>query len=427
MAKTLFRKEALAAASKMETVPEAMRVTGSVTRISSVVIALAILLSIGWAMVVRVPIHVSGYGLLVAEDGVLISTVPSTSSGLVAKVLVHKNQVVSEGARLATLRLTDREAELHKQERELTLLKSSTSDKEALLKSQTARKLATAEDTVVAQEERISILKSRRDRLVERQKTLAGLQSKGVVSQETLVNAHFTADEAEDALASAKAELIQKQTEIQTIKFSQANEILENRLEIERQEADLAATKEAIDKDSEVLADIAGKVVRINTRPGALVSSGETLFEITPRTEGTLKAVAYISMDEGKRLKQDDEVLLTPSSLPTDLHAQMIGSVAGISPLPISREALKQSIGDDGLIEMITAKGAVFEVWIDLSPSKNTASGYLWTSKEAEGLTLSSGTSFSASIRIEQRPLLALAIPALKRFLGEATDSWAGR
>nr|WP_319485918.1 NHLP bacteriocin system secretion protein [uncultured Cohaesibacter sp.] len=427
MAKTLFRKEALAAASKMETVPEAMRVTGSVTRFSSVVIALAILLSIGWAMVVRVPIHVSGYGLLVAEDGVLISTVPSTSSGLVAKVLVHKNQVVSEGARLATLRLTDREAELHKQERELTLLKSSTSDKEALLKSQTARKLATAEDTVVAQEERISILKSRRDRLVERQKTLAGLQSKGVVSQETLVNAHFTADEAEDALASAKAELIQKQTEIQTIKFSQANEILENRLEIERQEADLAATKEAIDKDSEVLADIAGKVVRINTRPGALVSSGETLFEITPRTEGTLKAVAYISMDEGKRLKQDDEVLLTPSSLPIDLHAQMIGTVAGISPLPISREALKQSIGDDGLIEMITAKGAVFEVWIDLSPSKNTASGYLWTSKEAEGLTLSSGTSFSASIRIEQRPLLALAIPALKRFLGEATDSWAGR
>nr|WP_321462921.1 NHLP bacteriocin system secretion protein [uncultured Cohaesibacter sp.] len=427
MASTLFRKEALAAASKIETVPEAMRVTGSAIRISSILIALAIVLSIGWAMVVRVPIHVSGFGLLVAEDGVLISSAPSTSSGYVAKILVRKNQTVSQGTLLATLRLTDREAELHKQERELTLLKSSKKDREAILKSQTALKLATAEDGVAAQKERIRYLTSKRDWLLDRQKTLTGLHDKGIISQETLANAHLTADASEDALASAKSELIQQQTEIQTIKFAQANEILENKLEIERQEADLMATREAISKDSEITADITGEVVRINTHPGKLVSTGETLFEITPRTEGALKAVAFVPMDEGKRLKLDDRVLLTPSSLPSAMHAQMIGSVAEISPLPISKEALRQTVGDDGLIEMITAHGAVFEVWIDLPVSQNTGNGYLWTSNEASDLTISSGTSFSASITVEQRPLLALAIPALKRFLGEPTNLWAGR
>jgi hypothetical protein len=53
--------------------------------------------------------------------------------------------------------------------------------------------------------------------------------------------------------------------------------------------------------------------------------------------------------------------------------------------------------------------------------------GYAWTGAPPPGVTLSPGTPLSADVTVERRPLLALAVPALKRFLHLEADDWTGR
>jgi len=51
--------------------------------------------------------------------------------------------------------------------------------------------------------------------------------------------------------------------------------------------------------------------------------------------------------------------------------------------------------------------------------------GYLWTSANASTVRLTPGTPLNAHVTVEHTPLLALAIPALKRFIGLTTEGWA--
>ena len=53
--------------------------------------------------------------------------------------------------------------------------------------------------------------------------------------------------------------------------------------------------------------------------------------------------------------------------------------------------------------------------------------GYVWTSARAPAVSLTPGTPLSARVTVEHTPLLALAVPALKRLIGLATDDWVDK
>ncbi len=427
MSNRIFRKEALEAAGQIEQVQTSMRVTRSFTRIAIGAVALAILAAIGWSAFVDIPIHVKGRGLLVQNGGILVTSAPSAASGYVAEILVKKGDMVEKGAPLARLRLTDRQAQLEKQQRELVLLKRNTAKSHKLLKSETAIQLTTSRQSIAALDERIASLTTKRNWLADRREKLSKLQTKGVVSLETLANARIAADAAEDALASAHADHIRLQSDLKKVLFAQEQKIMQDALQIDQMESALEASSTALKQDAEILAEGSGKVVQLNTQQGALVASGQSLFEIMPQSEGLLQAVVYVSEKDGKRLKDSNKALLTPANLPLDVHAQMIGKVVDVSTLPVTSQSLKHTIGDDILIERIVAEGPVFEVRIDLDQDAQTRNSYRWTSSSAAELPIGLGTPLSARVTTEKTPLLAMAVPALKRFFGDRPDDWTGR
>jgi len=322
--------------------------------------------------------------------------------------------------------MPDRESQLRKQQRELSLLKQNIRDRQKLLRSQTELKLATIRQRAAALDERLASLRAKQTWLLDRQGKLAGLQAKGIVSLEASTNARLAADAAEDAVSSAHSDRIRLEADIQTIKFEQEQTLLQDKLEIEQMQATLGAFQDALEEDAQILAASSGTLVRINTQQGTLVASGEPLFEIVPHSEGRLQAVVYVQEKDGKRLKGQDKALLTPANLPLDIHAQMIGKVIEVSALPVTTASLKHTIGDDSLIQRIVAQGPVYEVRVDLEADHKTKNGYRWTSDSAQGLDVGFGTPLSARVTTEKTPLLAMAIPALKRFFGEPSDQWAG-
>ncbi|SNY92246.1 NHLM bacteriocin system secretion protein [Cohaesibacter sp. ES.047] len=427
MSNQIFRKEALEASGQIEDVQNSMRVTRSFTRIATGTVAAAILIAVGWSAIVDIPIHVKGHGLLVHDGGILVTTAPTAASGYVAEILVRKGDTVKKGETLARLRLTDREAELWKQQRELGLLKRNTEESQKLLGAETALKVATTKQSIAALDERITSLTTKHSWLLDRRIKLAGLQTKGVVSLETSTNARIAADAAEDALASARADRIRLQADLKSLQFAQKQKLMQDKLQIEQMESSLDAFKTALEQDAQILADVSGKLVGLNTQQDALVASGQPLFEIMPQSEGPLQAVVYVAEKDGKRLKGNNKALLTPANLPLDVHAQLVGKVVEVSSLPVTSQSLKHTIGDDILIERIVAKGPVFEVRIDLDRDAKSKNGYRWTSNSAADLPVDFGTPLRARVTTERTPLLAMAVPAFKRFFGETPDGWIGR
>ncbi|PLW77147.1 NHLP bacteriocin system secretion protein [Cohaesibacter celericrescens] len=427
MAKNLFRKQAIEAAGRVDDIQRTMRVTRSATRMSTAAVAITICAVVVWSAMVDVPIHVEGNGLMVQSGGILITSAPAVSAGYVAYIDAQSGDSVKAGQVLARLDLTDQQTNLSKVERDLSLLKQNIELKEELIKADTDAKLANTQKRADALQERLGSLTAKRDWLRERQNKMIGLQTKGVVSLEAASNARLAADASEDALTSARAEQIGLKADAERIRSALEQQKLEDKLALAKLQAEYDAAKQTLDNDSKVVASVAGRIIRVNARSGVLVAAGEPLFEIMPQSDGPLKAMVYVPLSEGKRLRRHDKALLTPANMPLDMHAQLRGEVLDISSVPVTAESLKQSIGDDTLADHIAAQGPMFEVSIALDEDNKHKGGYQWTSDLAETISLSAGTPLSARVTVEKTPLLALALPAVKRFFGESPNKWSGR
>lgn len=432
MAKSFFRQEALDAATRVDETQRTMRVSTAVTRLSAAALATALAGVVTWSVFVDVPIHVTGHGVLARSGETLISPVRAASSGYVAEVLVKRGDTVAAGDVLLRLSQPERMAALKKAERILEVLSRNAERTETLRAEDAEAESRRHARQLIALGERIEALSSKKRWLDERQTTLEKLHADGIVSLEVVSNARIAADVAENELAAARAEQVALDVTREEAASERERAALSTRLEIERLQAEVAETRAGLEAGATVTADAPGRVIAINTRPGALAAPGQPLLEIlVDGTSGAdpdaLEAVVFVPLSQGKRLSPDDRALLTPADLPLDRHDRLIARVISISEVPASSQALQFALGDDTLAEKISAGGPTFEVRLAMERKTEGSAGYAWTGAPPPGVTLSPGTPLSADVTVERRPLLALAVPALKRFLHLEADDWTGR
>jgi HlyD family secretion protein len=432
MAKSFFRQEALDAATRVDETQRTMRVSTAVTRLSAAALATALAGVVTWSAFVDVPIHVTGHGVLARSGETLISPVRAASSGYVAEVLVRRGDTVAAGDVLLRLSQPERMAALKKAERILEVLSRNAERTETLRAEDAEAESRRHARQLIALGERIEALSSKKRWLDERQTTLEKLHADGIVSLEVVSNARIAADVAENELAAARAEQVALDVTREEAASERERAALSTRLEIERLQAEVAETRAGLEAGATVTADAPGRVIGINTRPGALAAPGQPLLEIlVDGTSGAdpdaLEAVVFVPLSQGKRLSPDDRALLTPADLPLDRHDRLIARVISISEVPASSQALQFALGDDTLAEKISAGGPTFEVRLAMERTAEGHRGYAWTGAPPPGVTLSPGTPLSADVTVERRPLLALAVPALKRFLHLDADDWTGR
>ncbi|MCG8543071.1 MAG: hypothetical protein MJE12_02565, partial [Alphaproteobacteria bacterium] len=80
-----------------------------------------------------------------------------------------------------------------------------------------------------------------------------------------------------------------------------------------------------------------------------------------------------------------------------------------------SSSRLQYVLGDDALARQIDEAGPTFEVSLALETLAG-GSGYRWTTPRPPNVDLTPGTPLAGRVTVERTPLLALAVPALKRF-----------
>lgn len=430
MTKSFFRKEALQAATRVEDVQRTMRVSSGATRLTAAALATALAGAVTWSAFIDVPIHVEGNGVLVRGGGTLVTPVAASAAGYIAQIPVRPGQTVAPGDVLARLVLPEREAEVAKNTRMLKDLKRSAEHKARLREADARAETASFDRQTRALETRIAALSGKYDWLQKRLADLQKLQADGVVSKDAVSTARIAAGAAGDDLAAAQAERVALDMRREEAASARKRAALQDQLEIERVAADLAAARAILTAGSVIKADAGGVVTAINTRPGALVAPGAPVFEIMTgdaAATGRLEALAFVPLQAGKRLAADDRALVTPADLPVDRHDRLIARVAEVSDVPVSTDSLRTALGDDTLVEKVTASGPVFEVRLTFEPAGDDGAGYAWTTTRSPHIALTPGTPFEARVTVERRPLLALAVPAFKRFLHLPEDDWTGR
>ena len=426
MTKGFFRQEALDAANRIEQLPHTLVVTGSLTRFTMGALALALAGAVTWSAFVHVPVQISGQGILVDRSGTLIAPTTSASQGYVTEVMVGIGDTVVAGQPLVRLNFPDRELEVRRAHAELAATRRDGDRKRVLRASDAASEGEVYKHKVTSLETRIAGLVRKVDWLEQRARDLAGLEAKGFSSAVTVMTARVAHEEAVDQLAQARAERISLDAVHQQSASQRERDLLADKFEVERLQEKLHALTATLAAEGELRADVAGQVASINTHHGALVASGQQVIDIlsASRGDGRLEAIVFVSMASGKRVKPGDEALIAPNSLPEGSHDRLIATVLSVSQIPVSRTTLRSLLGNDELADKAAQGGPPFAVRVALDALRGQQ-GYLWTSANASTVRLTPGTPLNAHVTVEHTPLLALAIPALKRFIGLTTEGWA--
>ena len=425
-----FRKEALEAAEHAEDVQRNMRVTASASRLVSLAVAVGLVLTLVWSYFVYVPIHVSARGVLVYSDQSLVRKVKTAAGGVVSGINVQIGDSVEVGDVIARLDLPDQVSQLEEQRRALA---AKQRDVEALRE---LRAFDDASDALsfarreAATNTQIENLRERLDWLEVRLSHLTELRDDGVVTQVTVAEAQEARAQAEDALASAEADLVVLSVEHEAAKSQRERDALAEDLELRRLADNVELLAETLQRNSTIRADTDGRVVSIDAHIGDLVATGDTLFGIEPTGEGPrprLEAAVFVGLGDGKQVEIGDTARLAPADLPATDRSRVLGAVRSVSDVPASQEALQAEIGDDSLVREISDLGPTFAARIVLDAPADDPHAYTWTTSGDAPATLTSGTPVETTITVQHVRLLALAVPAIRRLLeGDAGTSGGG-
>ena len=158
-----------------------------------------------------------------------------------------------------------------------------------------------------------------------------------------------------------------------------------------------------------VLAPITGRVVSHSTIQNAAVSAGDALLTIAPDSE-PMVGLLFPPARSISSIVPGLQVEVSVTTLDASTAGVLEGTVANVSPLPVTDERLALIIDDELLLEAITREGPVHEVIVNFNPDPAKPLGLAWSgSGPSRGVEVVSGSIIVGQFVLsEQSPWQAL-------------------
>ncbi|MFN9646212.1 MAG: HlyD family efflux transporter periplasmic adaptor subunit [Cyanobacteriota bacterium] len=329
-----------------------------------------------WSVLGRVPVRLQGRGVLLLPEALV--PVQSPSAGPLLEILAKEGQCVSAGQPLARIDLVELRGRMEAGQRRLLQLRRQ--DAVATLQARRERALAAAD--------------------LER---LLPYRGSGAISEETI---------------SEKERQLQRIDSQQLAEGQQRSQAINDELLV------MARQAEEWQRNSVVVAPVTGCLVEQLVQPGAVVSQGAALFSLDRRDRPReLVSLAYFPTSDGKRLKLGQVVRVTPTTTRAQRHGGIQGRILRLSPLPVSREGLRQRLGLDSLVATVQPPGPdgnqpLIEAVTSLQRDPRTRSGFDWGGGPGPNLSLTPGTGTEVSVLVEYRQPISYVIPLLRDISG---------
>lgn len=175
--------------------------------------------------------------------------------------------------------------------------------------------------------------------------------------------------------------------------------------------------REDTGENARLIANQPGRIIEIRVSQDDFVSLGDPMIILEPTGDDVidLEAIIYLPATEGKNVRPGMRVQIAPTTVQVEESGVMLGWVKAVGEFPESRESVARVLENPELVERFftATDGAPIEVRVDLIPSRETVSGFKWSSPQGPDVEIRSGTLASANIIIQDEPPVNLIFPGL--------------
>ena len=382
----------------------------------------------------QVPLKVDGRGILLTKqspgsDSLLQVTAPA--SGRLSKVSVAIGSTVRVGDVLAEIDQKELGDEVASATAELARLREED-ERMTQLDTEEARSKADAE--VQLERALTRSFELDRARLATHRRIVAGdqsLKARRMVSDSDALKSQAEADEVESSAAAAQARLHEIAYERVRDETTRRRASLKRKLAVREAETRLELLQARFVRDTRIVSPYAGKVVDLLITAHAPVQMGTTAALLRPvdTAPGALEAVIFVPAGLGKKIRVGDAVEVAPDTVRRQEHGFIRGEIRSVSEMPCTDQSMLAELKNPALVSsfiekyrgqvLLTIHGALRDVSSAPADGTHARLNRLdWSSSSGAYQPVSSGTLCSASIVVERRPLIALAMPWFKGLIG---------
>lgn len=414
----IFRKVSLDRLSSPEQLDLLMQVTSPRGWVALLALCALVLAAIGWGVFGSIPSRVNGSCILTRPGGVREVVAPG--AGRIADISVDVGDSVREGQMIARIERHDALDQIRSAEAKLHELKGQEDRLKKLNALSEEQQGAYLLDSEKNLNNRIQIGEERLRSLEAKIQAQNNLLEQGLITKQTLLGTKLDYANVQQEINNNRNEIRQISVRRIDSRKQIQNELSTIAIQINETSRNLASQMRSANETSLVYSPYNGRVVEVRLSENALVGAGAPLLAIEQTGASTtdLEAHIFIEPMDGKKVKANMDVQISPSTVKREEFGFMLGKVKTVADFPSTAQGMMRALNNDKLVEKLAAGGAPIAVESDLIPSASTASGYKWSSPKGPDTRIESGTLCSATITVrEQRPI-SLVIPILRGSLG---------
>ena len=112
------------------------------------------------------------------------------------------------------------------------------------------------------------------------------------------------------------------------------------------------------------------------------------------------------------------ELQVTPSTVKRERFGGIIGKVTSISAFPVSKESASSVVGGLEVLQGLSTEGAQIQVFAELEPDPSTKSRFRWSSSKGPDSQITSGTTASVRVKVDEQSPISFVFPILRSWSG---------
>ncbi|MEA5468225.1 NHLP bacteriocin system secretion protein, partial [Spirulina sp. 06S082] len=202
--------------------------------------------------------------------------------------------------------------------------------------------------------------------------------------------------------------------------------------EIQEVSREIVQLQQQIGENSTIRSPREGCILEITLADGQVVQPGSQLGRLQlANTSETLVGISYFPIKDGKTIEPGMTIQITPDTVKRERFGGIIGKVISVSSFPVTPEAVTLSIGNADVAasllvptpelgqdpSQVPTAGAI-EVMSELRSSDETFSGWQWSSSRGPQLQMTSGTTVTSRVQVEERAPITFVLPILREWTG---------
>lgn len=437
-------------------------------------IALGTLVTAGlaWSILGRIPITVKGQGVIVYPSQVV--NLQAASAGRLVSLAVQTGDRVTKGQVIATIDQSELQQELRLAQEKLIQLRMQDQaaqtargqrdslDQAAIAQQRQAlqQSLATVQSLTPVlrqkglesiQQERLTLeqqlqtLRSQlpvyqerwnqrqiafedgavpKDLVLQAEQDYLDMQSKVNQLETQLKQLDAREAEAQREFLNNQNRVNELQAQLQALESRVATQLEQDlaaatnrKKEIQDTERLIAKLELELAQTSQIVSSQDGTVVELAAKPGERLEPGQELGTIAVETSDRLTGVIFLPVSDGKKVKENMPVQLTPTIVKREEYGGIVGRVERVSAFPVTQQGAASLVGNPDILPSVLSEGAQVAVFAELEPA-DTASGFRWSSSKGPNQPMTAGMTTTVRITVEERSPISYVLPILKSWTG---------